>query len=180
MLFGWKDQEWKAAFPKSALPTTVQAASLSWDFRISVMAPSQGSGKPWKLNLESGFLGGSTLIVRYWNQVKTGSPKAHPYHVLPWLFQPTRSVKGEVECNEHLAENLVGWTEAEERSILDGNLRLHLESAETHGAENLNLETLSRTHLQHHAISVWIFTSHNPRGFFCPFCGHMSPCLCIY
>lgn len=90
--------------------------------------------------LESGSLGASPSVVWYWNPVKTGSPRAHlilPYHVLPWLFQSTRSGKGEVECNESLAENLVGWTEAGESSILDGNLHRHLESAETHKVKHL-------------------------------------------
>ena len=93
--------------------------------------------------LEAGSPEASSSVIRYWNQVKTESSRAHlilPYHELPWLFQPTRSVKGEVECNESLAENLVGWTEAEECSTLDGNLQLHLESAETHEAKHLPSE----------------------------------------
>lgn len=134
-----------------------QAGSLPWAFRIS--APSQGSGKPWKLKLESRFLGASISVLRYWHQIKIGSPKAHliiPYRVLPWLLQQTHSATGEVECNEPLAENLVGWTEAEECSTPDGNLHLHLESMETHGVKK-HQDTSAVSNNFCFKLSLWNF-----------------------
>lgn len=141
------------------LPRAVQSVP---GFRTSGLASSQRS----KLaRIRVSWV--SISVVRYWNQINSESPRAYlilPYHVLPWLFQPGCSVKPELECNESLSENLVGWTAAEECSILDGNLQLRLEPVETHEADHLP----SKGSLQDtSALSdhFWVFV-------------HMLPCQC--